>query len=436
MTQWERDFEVEARKLGQAEMDRRLRELPAENGRPKSCPRCGKQARVRARAVERTFTSMWGTHTFRRDYHYCESCKAGFYPRDEFLGLPREGALTEEVESRLVDFAVNDSYEQAQVRWQFHYRHLRVSSNQFRQAAKRLGQQVDETDEALLQAALKPPPAQAPDRLYVLADGGMVPMRGIDAWREVKVGVVFRDEHHTHGDAAVRGCVSEARYSAVLGNQETFKEHMRAALQVEGSNAAAEVVWLADGAPPNWSLASMLCPNAVQVLDWYHAMEHAADCGKAVLGEGAIGLSHWCDRAAQLLLGGNFEALLAELRDCQSLAENDTERTAVGDLIEYYEVNRRRMDYASYRARGLLVGSGIVESAHRHVIQARMKKAGQHWGERGGRQMARIRAAYRTSGPDRFYASIAWAHRQTLRIRPLRPARHKVDLRRRGMPNR
>ena len=87
---------------------------------------------------------MWGTHTFTRDYHYCEACKEGFYPRDEFIGLPKEGAFTEEVESRLADFAVNDSYAEAETRWRFHYKHLPLSQNQFRQVAKRLGKQVED----------------------------------------------------------------------------------------------------------------------------------------------------------------------------------------------------------------------------------------------------------------------------------------------------
>jgi len=436
MSRWERELEAEALKRGRVEMDKRLASLPPENGKPKPCPLCGKLARVRARGVARTFTSMWGTHTFSRDYHYCERCKEGFYPRDQFLMLPKEGALTNDVESRIADFALNDPFEQAEQRWRFHYRQLPVSSNQFRQVAKRLGQQVDECDEALLQSALKPPEPQPPEQLYVLADGGMVPMRGPGVWREVKVGVVFREEHHTTSRAGRRGNVSEARYCAVLGSQETFKEHMRAALQVEGAGAANRVVWLADGAPENWLLASLLCPRAIQILDWYHAIEHAAECGKAVLGEGAAGLGSWVSRAEQLLLSGSFDALTGEITDCLTLAETSQQREALEGLLGYYRSNRDRMAYADFRARGLLIGSGIVESAHRHVIQVRMKRAGQHWCDRGGRQMARLRAAYRTSGPERFHASVRWAHRKTAQTQRFRPRRTKCDLRRRGMANR
>jgi hypothetical protein len=428
MTSWERGLEEDARKHGQAEMDRRLAELLPENGRPKACPRCGKNARVRARAVARDFKSMWGTHTVTRDYYYCEGCSTGFYPRDEFLGLPKEGELTDEVESRIADFAINDAYPMAEARWRVHYRHMPVSENQFRQVMKRLGQDVEETELTLWESALKPPSTEASARLYVMADGGMVPTRG--GWREVKVGVLFREECHVRGDATRRGNVLEPRYTACLGEQSEFKAQLRASLDVENAARAKEVVWLADGAPGNWLLARALAPEAVQVLDWCHALQHACDAGKALLGEGDASLDAWRERAASLLSAGEVSTLLRELRECRVLVRrNPAARDALSALIAYYETNEARMDYAGFRQRGILIGSGIVESAHRHVIQTRMKKAGQRWSVPGARRMARLRAAYRTAGPERFYAAVRWAHRRSLAVAHHLPKPHRTDLR-------
>lgn len=429
MTSWERGFEEKARAEGQADMDKRLAELPAENGRPKSCPRCGKRARVRARAVPRTFQSMWGTHKITRDYHYCEGCKEGFYPRDEFLGLPREGAFTEEVESRIADFAVNDVYEAAAARWRFHYRLQPLSDNQFRQVAKRLGAQLEECQPVILEGAVRPPPARPSERLYIMADGGMVPMRK-GQWREVKVGVFFREENHLRGTDTERGTITEARYTAVLGNQDEFKAQMTAALQVENARPATETVWLSDGAPENWLLARLLCPLATPILDWCHAVEAGMRCAKSLLGELDVGLGQWKERLEALLFTGDIEGLLSELRACRALTDCTEARDALDVCIRYYDTNRERMRYADFRERGLLIGSGTVESAHRHVIQTRMKKAGQHWGEKGGRQMARLRAAYRTAGPQRFYASVRWAYRASRAAARLIPKPQKTDLRR------
>lgn len=97
------------------------------------------------------------------------------------------------------------------------------------------------------------------------------------------------------------------------------------------------------------------------------------------------------------------------------------------------------MRYAEFRALGLPVGSGIVESAHRHVLQVRMKRAGQRWAVRRGRQMARLRAAYRTAGPRRFHWAIGEArkappprHHQAVPNGPMR-AKHRYTLSR-GSP--
>ena len=79
--------------------------LPTESGRPKSCPLCGANARVRTKNVARTFKSLSGRHTVVRNYHYCERCNHGFYPQDYLLGLPPEGELSPDLEERVADFA-------------------------------------------------------------------------------------------------------------------------------------------------------------------------------------------------------------------------------------------------------------------------------------------------------------------------------------------
>ena len=149
MSQFELEAEEQKRVLGQRLMDEKIAALKPEDGRPKSCPRCGKSAKRRATAVERTFRSMSGEHAFRRDYYYCERCSKGFYPRDAFLGLPEHGAETIELERRMADFAINDAYEVTSERWNFHYllkgvgESVSASLQAFRQEACRGHEEID-----------------------------------------------------------------------------------------------------------------------------------------------------------------------------------------------------------------------------------------------------------------------------------------------------
>ena len=410
MSQFELEAEEQKRALGQRVMDEKIAALEPEDGRPKSCPRCGKSSKRRATAVERTFRSMSGEHTFRRDYYYCEGCSKGFYPRDAFLGLPEHGAETIELERRMADFGINDTYETASERWNFHYP-LKTSANQFRQVVKRLGEKLDAASEnpTLMHATIKPPEPKATQNLYVMNDGGMVPMRG--EWRECKLAVIFRDDRHVKGEAHLRGKIDDGRYIAVLGEQAEFQEELQQALFIEEALKASRVVWVADGAKGNWALASVLAPNATQILDWHHAVEHASDCCKALYGESANDCFELWKQTVERLLLQDVAQLLTQLRECLPLAAGCAQKLALENLIGYYETNAARMRYGEFLRDGLLIGSGPVESAHRHVIQARMKRAGQHWGYAGGRQMARLRAAYRTTGAERFYDAIHWAGR-------------------------
>lgn len=402
------DIELALRRLSQALnqqcADKIIEDLKPEDGRAKPCPRCGRKVRVRNKSVSRTIESLSGCHIIRRNYHYCSACRSGFYPRDAELGLPAEGEVTLELEKRLIDFAVNDSYESCSRRWDVHYPRS-FSATMFRLVAERLGRRLEQSDPDIVQRALSPSKKKPPERLYVMNDGGMVPMVG-GRWREVKLGVVFRDEYHVESSGKRRGFIERARYVGVLGEQKDFKELLRAALDVEHWGRAKEVVWLGDGALGNWTLADTLAPTATQILDIQHAVEHGVDCGKTLLGEDSGLLDLWHQRIEQLLYAGHVDAMVSELMDCWLETDNPFASKAIGELIGYYRNNESRMDYATYRARRLMIGSGVIESAHRHVIQSRMKKAGQHWAEESGRRMTGLRAAYSTAGPKKFYDAI------------------------------
>ena len=454
LSQMEREVEEAKQRFGEELMAKKLQNLPEEEEKPRPCPRCGKEARFR-RKVARTFTSMSGPHTLWRNFHYCEFCKKGFYPRDEELELPKRGKVSAEVEKLMADFALNDPYGFVEERWAEHYPHIPASANQFRQVMKRLGREAMEADAVLLQLTLQEPAAAECTTLYVSNDGGMVPMRkeaaeavtasaeaadtstveveiderraakSLGNWKEAKLGMTFRVENLRSSRESNRGIITRARFAAELGEQKDFKPQMKALLEAELAGGAVKaVVWLGDGLAANWTLAGDICPSATQILDFQHALQHAMDFEKAMLGENHPQLPHKKAEWESRLLTSNVEATIASLMDRLEDADTPEKLKATNDLVRYYRNNAQRMKYSEYLARGLLIGSGPIEAAHRHVIQARMKRSGQHWGTRGGRQMARLRAAYRTAGPGRSVQAIHWAYRETQRL-PVAPPKRR-----------
>jgi hypothetical protein len=262
-------------------------------------------------------------------------------------------------------------------RWSMHYR-FSISSNLLRRVTDRVGQRCEGCHDRHLQHALQPPEAKRPKLLVVQNDGSMLPMRDGEGWREAKLAMVTHGNKNLMGCGGRRGMISEARYIAVIGGPDDLAHGLGEALRVERASRAEKVVWLADGAPGNWRLADRLQPGCTQVLDWHHAVEHAMSCAKVLLGESDVSLPLWQQRVNAILLGG-ANRVIGELMDCLDETTTAEERIAINDLVRYYRTDEKRMSYSEYITAGYPIASGAIESAHRHVLQCRMKLAGRRW---------------------------------------------------------
>jgi hypothetical protein len=409
--------------LGREELALTIAALPAENTTPKPCPKCGGATPVKTRNRIRHLTTLAGELRLSRNYHYCKKCQLGFYPRDIELKLPEEGEVSDAMEKRILDFAMNASFEEAAERWDIHYTSP-ISSNLCRRVVDRVGRRRESAHSRLaLQQAALASPHEPPSSLLIAADGSMLLTRE-HGWREAKVAVVARGEGVIQGEG-----VLDPRYVAVLGNQDEFRAALKAALDAELADDVMRIVWLGDGAAENWTLAKDLCPFAIQILDFIHAVQNGMTCGKRLLGETDACLALWETRIRQLIDADSPDAAICELMDCLPFVTADDQLATLNQLVGYYRTNDKRMRYTEFREAGLPIGSGIVESAHKHVLQSRMKQAGQRWSVLRGRRMVELRALYRTAGPRRFH----WAIREALkspaprehRLLPNAPLRRK-----------
>ncbi len=121
MSAMELALEAEAEALKRTSLAQRLeRRGNEEDDSPKRCPRCGELVPVKVKKRPRQVRTLSGPQVFRRNYHYCKGCQAGFCPLDEALGLPEGGEVTKEVERRILDFGGNDTFSEAAERWEVH----------------------------------------------------------------------------------------------------------------------------------------------------------------------------------------------------------------------------------------------------------------------------------------------------------------------------
>lgn len=398
-------LEDAARELGRLELERRLN--AEETPGPKRCPRCGRRCRARVRAKERTLQTLSGRVTYRRNYHYCDDCSLGFYPRDEQYDIPKTGEVSSELERRILDFAMNDPFEQGAARYGLHYGSP-VSANLLRQVFKRSSNRLSACDDEWIQKATMPPDTTADDTPVVVeSDGSMVSTT--HGWKEIKLGMVYRLKSPLACEKP-----HPPRFVASMEGTQVFEDALEQALTSHSEARPGTVLWLGDGAAGFWNIAKRVCPDAHQILDYYHAIEHAADCAKSLFDDDEGMQALWTRSMQRMLLSPEgIEVVLDDLEGCLFLADNARQRKALNDLRRYYRNHRHRMDYSTYQQRRWPIGSGSIESAHRYVLQKRMKLAGQHWAPKNANAMAKMRAAYITAGPARFHKAIADAYEET-----------------------
>ncbi len=94
---------------------------------------------------------------------------------------------------------------------------------------------------------------------------------------------------------------------------------------------------------------------------------------------------HWWDDLDQ----GNIEKIIEEARSF--LPKDPNGMKDARREIRYFEKNKKRMRYQTFKEQGLFVGSGVVEAACRSVIGQRLKQSGMEWTVRGANAIIALR---------------------------------------------
>jgi Uncharacterised protein family (UPF0236) len=236
-----------------------------------------------------------------------------------------------------------------------------------------------------------PPPAAAepPERLYVSMDGTTVHLeRG---WSEMRLGAVYETEEEPQADGAVVVRTVRPTYVPFRGTVDAFGQLLYVEAARRGLEEAGEVIVLGDGAEWIWRQAREMYPEAVCIVDWWHATEHLWAAAEALFGPETPAGKEWEQARETELWNGQVGAVLTALE--QALATAEAARAAVQEQLTYFRNQQNRMHYDEYRACGYQIGSGTVESACKRVIGQRLKQAGMIWSEEQAVAVAFIRAS-------------------------------------------
>ena len=260
-------------------------------------------------------------------------------------------------------------------------------------------------------------------RLYIELDGifarmrrGSVPMeehelkRIGDIYREVKVGAVFLAERGMDRSQLVEGVYIDIpkegsmRYVARRTARGGFGPLLYALAQACGLDRAQQIVVLGDGALWIWKLVAEHFPDAVQIVDLYHAEEHVWEVARAVYGQKSQKAEVWAEQACTLLVNGKIEELVSEISKLPKLSPAEGESRSVPEkAVDYFTNNAERMRYPRFREQGMHIGSGIAEAACKTVVGVRAKGTGMRWTPEGLDAVLPLRAAKLSGSYDQFW---------------------------------
>ena len=175
-----------------------------------------------------------------------------------------------------------------------------------------------------------------------------------------------------------------------LTDAETFATETLLEVHRRGLDKADEVCAVQDGAKWLQGLVDYHRSDALRVLDFPHAAEYVTAIGEMLQGAECKLPKKWLERQLHKLKHQGPKALLTQLHQ---LLKRYSHPQCLEKKIAYLERREMQMQYPQCQTAGWPIGSGMVESANKLVVEARMKGAGMHWEPANVNPMLAVRNA-------------------------------------------
>ena len=251
------------------------------------------------------------------------------------------------------------------------------------------------------------PPQQAVQTLITETDGSMLPIMTPAADPEV--------DHRKGKQLAwreARLCLARSKdavdcvYGATFGTPKVVGLLWRQVACAAGLGPQTRVHGLGDGS--EWILntfeeqfgAGKDSP-ATFTIDFHHVSDYLAP---AALVAAPQSNKAWLHQQQDRLRQNQVDEVLAAL--AEHLESPEQKEAPVSSAHGYIKERRDHLDYAGALAAGLPIGSGEVESGHRHVLQQRLKIAGAWWLERHATWMLQLRVVRANKDWQKYWSGL------------------------------
>jgi len=210
------------------------------------------------------------------------------------------------------------------------------------------------------------------DKIQISADGAMVPLlHGV--WAEVRTLVIGEVQPAVEKKGEKVVCTRNLSYFSRKVSAQEFQRLALVEMHRRGVEHAEEVAAIMDGADWEQGFTDYHCPRATRILDFPHAAEHVNGIGEFLHGEHTPESQAWLKERLHKLKHEGPDELLLEFR---ALQQRHPDSKAICGNLAYLEKRKQQMQYPRFQAQGWPIGSGIVESGNKLVVEARLKGAG------------------------------------------------------------
>jgi hypothetical protein len=342
-----------------------------------------------------------------RPYYWCPNCHQGQFPADleldvadtEFSpGVRRMQALVGQ------EVPFDKGREQMKA-----LAGLEVTAKSVERTAEALGADIAQREQEEMKKALQLdlPAVSGPPIpiLYVQMDGTGIPVVKRETvgrpgnvpgqpahTRQVKLGCVFTQITWDKKRGPIRA-LDSTTYTGAVESAEEFGRRLYREAQERGWGRALLKVVMGDGAEWIWNLAAEHFPEAVQIVDLYHACEHLWELARKLYPTDLGKQKAWVKvHQKRLLEKGKISQLVSALRALKPDSPEVAEK--IRSEADYFERNAQRMRYPKFRRQHLFVGSGVIEAGCKTVIGSRLKQSGMFWTVEGANAIIALRCSY------------------------------------------
>ncbi len=234
--------------------------------------------------------------------------------------------------------------------------------------------------------------ALAPQTFIVQTDGTMVPtVRSAPGAADRRKGKSVQWQEARVSLAHAKGSTELSYGATLLGDVDTAGRQLRACAKRAGFGKGHRVHGVGDGAP--WISAQMKQRFGSQgsyLLDFYHVCDYLGAAAKAIEAEPQAQQT-WLRVQKERLQTQQPDATLNTLQAHLEPQPVDDEQAPVRRCYRYLSQRLQQLDYAGAIRDGLPIGSGEIESAHRYLVQQRLKLPGAWWQASNAEHMLALR---------------------------------------------